>query len=65
LIDSSPSFWQLTARSMVLLMGIRIQQPHDYFCKFIDCTVEHRHNSHWMTNASKGLTSPVSLSLSR
>jgi hypothetical protein len=65
LIDSGPSFWQLTARSMLLLEGIRIQRPHDYFCKCSDCTEEQRHNSHWMTNASKWLTSPVYLSLSR
>jgi hypothetical protein len=40
LIDSGPSSWQLTARSMLLLKGIRIQQPHDYFRKCSDCTEE-------------------------
>jgi hypothetical protein len=40
LIDSGPSSWQLTARSMLLLKGIRIQQPHDYFCKCSDCSEE-------------------------
>jgi hypothetical protein len=65
LIDSGPSSWQLTARSMLLLKGIKIQRPHVYFCKCSDCTEEQRHNSHWMTNVSKGLTSPVYLSLSR
>jgi hypothetical protein len=65
LTDSGTSFWQLTARSILLLKGIRIQLPHDYFCKCSDCTEEQRHNSHWKTNASKGLTSPVYLSLSR
>ncbi|XP_073932648.1 short transient receptor potential channel 3-like isoform X2 [Castor canadensis] len=49
---------------MLLLKGIRIQQPHDYFCKCSDCTEEQWHNSHWMTNVCKGQTSPVYLSLS-
>jgi hypothetical protein len=40
LIDSDPSSWQLTARSMLLLKGIRIQWPHDYFCRCSDCTEE-------------------------
>jgi hypothetical protein len=31
LIDSGLSFWQLTARSMLLLKGIKLQWPHDYF----------------------------------
>jgi hypothetical protein len=65
LIDSGPSSWQLTARSMLLLKGIRIKRTYDYFCKCSDCTEEQRHNSHWITNASKGLTCPVYLSLSK
>jgi hypothetical protein len=55
LIDSGPSSWQLTARSTLLLKGIRIQRPHDYFLKCSDCTEEQRHNSHWITNGYKGL----------
>jgi hypothetical protein len=55
LMDSGPSSWQLIARSMLLLKGIRIQQSHDYFCKCSDCTEEQRHNSHWMISTSKGL----------
>jgi hypothetical protein len=55
LVDSGPSSWHLTASSILLLKGIRIQWPHDYFCKCSDCTEEQRHDSHWMTNASKGL----------
>jgi hypothetical protein len=36
LLYSGPSSWHLTARSMMLLKGIRIQRPHDYFCKCSD-----------------------------
>jgi hypothetical protein len=54
-IDSGPTSWQLTARRMLLLKDIRIEGPHDYICKLSDCTEEQKHNSRWMTNASKGL----------
>jgi hypothetical protein len=57
LLDSGPPSWQLTARSMLLLMGIRIQWLHDYFCKCSDCTEEQRHNFQWIINGYKGLQS--------
>jgi hypothetical protein len=53
---------------MLLLKGVRIERPHDYFCKCGDCMEKQRHDSFRHSrsriNAYKGLASPAYLSLS-
>ncbi|XP_035283444.1 short transient receptor potential channel 3-like isoform X2 [Anguilla anguilla] len=53
---------------MLLTKGVRIERPHDYFCKCTDCT-EKQHDdsfshSRSRINAYRGLASPAYLSLS-
>ncbi|XP_052007911.1 short transient receptor potential channel 6-like [Xyrauchen texanus] len=53
---------------ILLRKGVRIQRPHDYFCKCNSCLYHQRHDSFSHSrsriNAYKGLASPAYLSLS-